>query len=81
MKARLTTVDNPYNPFTQIDEWEQFDLLNHNTYSLLARIAKTSDSMTDEENEKEVDRAMDEIVLFDPQKIYMKVTEDYYANK
>ena len=59
----LTTIDNPFNPFTQWDEWFQFDTLKgYNTCGLLARIAKTSDELSESENEKEVDRAIDSIL-------------------
>ena len=37
----LTTVDNPYSPFTQFDDWYSYDVLKgHNTCSLLARMTK-----------------------------------------
>ena len=41
----LTTIDNPYSPFTQFDEWLEFDTLKgYNTCGYLARVAKTSSS-------------------------------------
>ena len=46
----------------------------YNSCGLLARIAKTSDSLTDEENENEVDRAIDEIIQYDFQNIFRKTT-------
>jgi hypothetical protein len=37
-ESLLTTEDNPFNPFTQWDEWFSFDILNgYNTCSLLDR--------------------------------------------
>lgn len=70
----LTTKDNPYDPFTQFDEWLVYDVTKgYNSSAYLARIARTSTQMTDEENDKEVERAIDEIVKLDPFGIYKKV--------
>ncbi len=75
-KFALTTVDNPYSPFTQFNQWFFFDVeKGYNTCSYLARIAKTSDSLSDEENEAEIERAIDEIIKFDFRNIYKKVTQ------
>lgn len=69
----ITTVDNPFDPFEQFDEWFRFDEdKGYNSCSYLARIAHTSDSLTDEENETEIERAINEIVFFNP-KLYRKV--------
>lgn len=69
----LTTVDNPYDPFTQESEWLQYDMSHgYNTNSYLARIARISDSLPEEENEQEIDRAMDEIIEFNPE-LYKRV--------
>ena len=35
----LTTIDNPYNPFTNFDEWWAFDISHgYNTCAYLSRI-------------------------------------------
>ena len=73
----LTTFDNPYNPFEQFDEWFLYDVeKGYNTCSYLARIARTSDQFTDEENNKEVERAIDEIIKYDFTNIYRKVRKE-----
>ena len=73
-ETRLTTIDNPYNPFTQFDEWFLFDLeKGYNTCDYLGRIARTSDMLTDQENDEEIERAIDEIIKFDFRNIYKKV--------
>ena len=41
--------------------------------SYLARIARTSDQLSDAENEQEMERAIDDIVKYDPLGIYKKV--------
>lgn len=73
----LTTNDNPFNPFTQFNEWFLFDIeKGYYTCAYLGRIAKTSKYLTDYENNLEIERAIDEIIKLDFMKIYKKVTLD-----
>ena len=73
-KCVITTKDNPYDPVEQFDNWYKFDMdKKYNTCALLARIAKTSDQLTDEENDREIERAIDEIIKYDVLNIYIKV--------
>lgn len=70
----LTTVDNPFNPFEQFTQWFLFDTeKGYNSSSYLDRIAKTSDQLSDEENSREIERAIDEIIKYDFMNIYKKV--------
>lgn len=70
----LTTHDNPYNPFTQFNQWFLFDTeKGYNSCAYLGRIARTSDQLSDEENDAEVERAIDEIIKYDPFNIYKKL--------
>lgn len=71
----LTTVDNPYDPVKQPDEWQIYDevIKGYNTCGYLDRIANTSDELSDEENEKEINRAIDEIVRINVLGIYKKI--------
>lgn len=72
----LTTFDNPFDPFEQFTSWFLFDTeKGYNSCSYLARIARTSDQFTEEENDKEVERAIDEIIKYDFRNIYKKVTK------
>lgn len=71
---RLTTIDNPYDPFDEFTQWFLFDEeKGYHTTSYLGRVARTSDQLSDEENNKEIERAIDEIVKYDFQNIYRKV--------
>lgn len=73
-KVMLTTIDNPYNPFESFKEWFLFDVeKGYNTCSYLGRIARTSDQLSDKENDIEVERAIDEIIQNDFLNIYVKV--------
>lgn len=73
-ECRLTTFDNPFDPFEQFTSWFLFDEeKGYHTCAYLGRIARTSDQLTDEENEAEVERAIDEIIKYDFLNIYKKV--------
>ena len=70
----LTTYDNPFNPFEQFSSWFLFDVeKGYNTCSYLARIAKLSDEMSQQEEDEEVERAIDEIIKYDFMNIYKKI--------
>lgn len=73
-KCMLTTVDNPFDPFEQFTSWFMFDEeKGYHTCSYLGRIARTSDQLSEEENELENERAIDEILKYDFRNIYKKV--------
>ena len=72
-RVRLTTVDNPFEQFTS---WFLFDEeKGYHSTSYLGRIARTSDELSDEENNREEERAIDEIIKYDFRNIYRKVRE------
>ncbi len=76
-KCMLTTFDNPYSPFEQFNEWFMFDMdKGYCTCAYLDRIARTSDQMSEEENDREIERAIDEIIKYDFMNIYKKVLEE-----
>lgn len=75
-RCALTTFDNPYDPFTQFEQWFLFDVeKGHNTCDYLGRIARTSEQLSDEENDLENERAIDEIIKLDFMNKYKKVYE------
>lgn len=75
-KCAITTVDNPFDPFDQFVDWYRFDVdKGYNSCSYLDRIAMTSDSMSEEENDLEIERAIDEIVKYDFMNVYKKVKQ------
>lgn len=76
-ECKLTTVDNPFDPFEQFDKWFQFDVeKGYYSCSRLARIAKIEDDFTQIEIESEIERAIDEIIMYDPLGIYKKVSRE-----
>ncbi len=59
----LTTVDNPFDPFTQWDEWLEYDTqLGYNTISFLARIVKLSNDISETDQALAIQDAINEIV-------------------
>lgn len=71
----ITTNDNPYDPVNQFKEWYMYDsLAGYQTCGYLARIAHTSDQLSDEENVEEIERAIDEIIAYNPL-IYKKIVK------
>ena len=75
-KCMLTTFDNPFDPFEQFTSWFLFDVeKGYNTWGRLARIAKLPDGLSEKEVEKEVSRAIDEIITYDIFNIYKRVWE------
>ena len=70
----LTTIDNPFDPFAQWDEWKRFDEdMQYYTCEYLARIAKTSDDLSDADNESAIEDAINEIVSLNILGVYRKV--------
>lgn len=62
-KPMLTTTDNPYNPHTQFDEWNAWDQNSgYHTCAYLARVVKTSNELSDSDNELAIEQAIDSII-------------------
>lgn len=73
----LTTVDNPYDPFTRFDEWYSWDAAaGYHTPSFLARIVKSSDELSEADQDLAIERAIDEIVKENVLGLYRKVSQE-----
>ena len=78
----LSTIDNPYDPFTHYDLWYAFDQTKgYKTCEYLARIAKTSDDLSDLDNAIAIETAIDEIVDINVLGLYIKVGRDTFKNR
>lgn len=70
----LTTKDNPFNPVTDFNAWYNWDTLHgHDCCGLLARLASTSDALTEAENQQEINNAIAFIIAHDFQDVYRRV--------
>lgn len=78
----ISTDDNPYNPFEKFDQWYAYDQAHgHRSLELLARLARPTDAMSDQEQSQEIEHTIDEIsnklYSTDGEKLvhYIKVTK------
>ena len=61
--VRVTTTDNPFDPFTEWDEWYFYDLSKgYSTCERLDILSNTSSQLSDELNNEELEQAIDQLV-------------------
>ena len=76
-EAMLTTIDNPYDPFTQYDDWYAYDMrMKYYTPSFLARIVVMSNDISEADQSLVIEHAIDEIVKENVNGLYKKVTRE-----
>lgn len=77
VESMLTTIDNPWDPFTQWDQWLSYDMaLGYNTSGFLARIVVTSDEISEADQRLAHEMAINEIVAENVTGIYKKVSRE-----
>lgn len=75
-QCMLTTVDNPFDPFTQFEAWLSFDVGHgYQTLPLLGRVVRTSDEMSEADRQVANEQGIDEIIEALGSEIYRKVTK------
>lgn len=78
----LSTIDNPYNPFSQFDEWYAYDMVlarqeGRNTCcGYLAAISQMSSDVTDSEYDAIIEQTIDDICELNLNGKFIKVTEN-----
>lgn len=76
-QSMLSTVDNPFDPFTEYDDWFQWDeAAGYYTPGLLARFAVTSPELSEVDQSLAIEEAIDEIVKENPLGVHMKVVKE-----
>ena len=74
VEYRLTTFDNPFDPFTQFDSWFLYDVeKGYNTCAYLDRVLNETPSNQDP-SDSAISEAIDEIVKNDIFNMYKKVS-------
>ncbi len=69
----LTTIDNPYDPFEQWNEWLAYDTFKgYNTSNYLARVVSLSDELSEEDINLSINTAIEEIIRINPTGLYTK---------
>lgn len=72
----VTTLDNPYDYWTQFDQWYAFDTeKGYNTCAYVARLVTTSNEMSNQEYEDEVNQAVKEILRLNITGNYVKTVQ------
>jgi hypothetical protein len=75
--SMLSTIDNPWNPFTHYDEWFAFDTQKgYHSSAFLARVVHTSHDISEADQDLAIEEAIDEIVRMNVLGIYIKVVKD-----
>ena len=76
----LSLIDNPFDYFTDFRNWLLYDIeysqkVNHPTCcEYLARVVNGDDEMTEKEKDLEIERAIDEIILYDYRNLFKKIS-------
>jgi hypothetical protein len=77
----LTTVDNPFDPFEQWNEWLAFDTrLGYDTPGILARTVNNSNDLSDPDQAMALGNAIDQIVSENVSGMHRKVSKNYLEN-
>jgi len=73
----LTTVDNPFDPFTRFDEWYAYDIrMGYGTSAFLARVAMASHELSEPDQALAIQNAIDEIVQHNVSGMHRKVSRE-----
>ncbi len=77
----LTTVDNPWDPYTRFDEWYAFDTrAGYHTLGLLDRILITSNELSEADQAQAMNDAIDEIVKENVLGVFRKVSRTSFVD-
>lgn len=77
IESMLTTIDNPFSPFDEFEAWFAYDVRSgYHTPSYLARVLVSSDELSQSEQQRDMDKAIDLIVKENPLGIYKKVSRE-----
>lgn len=77
----LTTIDNPWNPYTHWDEWYAWDqAAGYDTPGLLARLSGFSFDLSDADQELVIQQTINEIVNRNVSGMYRKISRDEMVN-
>jgi hypothetical protein len=70
----LTTVDNPWNPFTHFSEWNAWDqAAGYHTLAYLGRVTLWSVELSDADQSLAIEHAIDEILEHNVSGMHRKV--------
>lgn len=77
-EIKITTFDNPFSPFTQFDEWYQYDMLmGYDTLGILARMTMSSNQLSEADQKRIIESAMIDLIKLFPKTYKLVLEEDY----
>lgn len=77
----LTTVDNPFDPFTRFDEWLEYDMrMGYHSSAFLARVVMFSNELSEPDQQIAINDAIDEIVQENVSGMWRKVSRNSVRN-
>jgi len=72
----ITTIDNPYDPIDEFDDWYRFDVDNgYNTSQSIARLSSLRTDLSSNEIDSDNEQAIDRLIEIDPLMIYKKIVK------
>ena len=72
----LTTIDNPFNPWTHFNEWNTWDQqAGYYTLAFQARVARTSPALSDADQDLAIELAIEEIIRENVSGMHKRVEE------
>lgn len=75
MSSMITTLDNPFDPFTEYDQWFSWDMVaGYNTPGMLDRLLITSDQLSEADQLADREDAINRLVDLNPNGMLVKVT-------
>ena len=76
-QCMLSTIDNPFNPFDNFDEWFAYDVFfGYHCCELVGQFAQISSDLSQNANHREIESAIDAVIREDPLNIYTKIVKE-----
>lgn len=75
-RVALTTIDNPFDPLTDFENWYAFDVQNdYHSSALLARLTFSSSELSEADEDAAIEAAIDEIVKYNVSGVHRKIVK------
>lgn len=76
-QIHITTIDNPFDPFKDFDDWFQFDIeKGYYSCSKIARIAENIENAEEKQEDELLEEAIDRLIEIDPLDLYRKLVKE-----
>lgn len=76
-QIHITTIDNPFDPFKDFNDWFQFDIeKGYYSCSKIARIAENIENAEEKQEDELLEEAIDRLIEIDPLDLYRKLVKE-----